>query len=96
MMKYEYRIVIAKGPMSASQLTDQLGVDSWELVDIFPWPHEGEPALWHYFRREKPESENVVSLVPDKPEPTGGFLGLPSSDGADTGQGTDEVGVDKG
>ena len=60
-MKYEYRIAIAKGPLSAEQLNMGFGVDGWELVDVVQWQFDGEARLWHYFKRFKTIAD-VVKL----------------------------------
>jgi len=81
--KFQYRIAIAKGPMSANQLNEEFGKDGWELADVVKWPHEGEERLWHYFRRFVAEPAQVLELTSS------------TEKGSDKAVGTDEIGVDK-
>lgn len=90
MVKYEYRVAISDGPLSANQLNNEFGADGWELVDVIQHAYQGrsdsEPKLrfWNYFKRDKAPALSVVG----KSSLSGGPL--------DRGRGRDHVEIQKG
>jgi hypothetical protein len=92
---WEYRIVVANGVLSLTQL-NEMGQDGWELVDVIQWPSQIVPnqyALHYHFKRpvgiqgEKvPIKKQQLSVVSPHSD---------SSHGSDKAKGTDEIKVNR-
>ena len=49
-MKWEYKMIIAKGYLSEEQL-NEFGADGWELICVIPGTDERATGMFHYFKR---------------------------------------------
>jgi hypothetical protein len=88
-MRYEYRVAISDGPLSANQLTNEFGADGWELVDVIQHEHQGKERFWNYFKRDRAPVLNLASKVPP-------VLAVPSGGSVERVRGIDRVEIQKG